>query len=381
MLAKTPPMGWNSWNTFASDINEQVIFETADAIVEKGLDRLGYKYVVIDDCWALKERDPATGRLVADPEKFPHGMKYVADYIHSKGLLFGMYSCVGIRTCAGFPGSYGHEFTDAEMFAEIGVDFLKYDYCYKPSEADGAQLYRRMGMALRNTGRDIVYSVCNWGKDSVHNWARAVGGHMYRSTPDIFDCFSSVRDIALSQENNLCYSAPGCFNDLDMLTVGMYGSGLVSTNQFSDKEYRTQFALWCLFASPLMLGCDIRQISDETLKLITNETLIRINQDPEARPAMRQPTINNCCPNKPVYFRFLSNNEYALGMFNFSDEEGEAKAFLAELGLHPSYGYALELTDAFTGKLIGCFDECFIENIAAHSCRLYTVRIIPAKQL
>ncbi|MBE6597807.1 MAG: glycoside hydrolase family 27 protein, partial [Ruminococcaceae bacterium] len=186
MLAQTPPMGWNSWNTFGENINEQVIRETADAIVEKGLRDAGYEYVVIDDCWAMRDRDE-NGRLVPDPVKFPSGMKALSDYVHSKGLKFGIYSCAGYRTCADYPGSFDHEFEDAQTFADWGVDFLKYDYCNKPKLANGPILYNRMSMALKATGREILFSACNWGSDEVHKWIRSTGTHMYRSTPDILD--------------------------------------------------------------------------------------------------------------------------------------------------------------------------------------------------
>lgn len=156
-LAMTPPMGWNSWNTFTWNINEDLVCGAADALCASGLKDKGYEYVVIDDCWSLKQRD-ANGRLVPDPEKFPHGMKAVADYVHSKGLKFGMYSCCGTHTCAGYPGSFEHEFVDAETFASWGVDYLKYDNCYKPKHMDGEVLYKRMSLALRNCGRDIVLS-------------------------------------------------------------------------------------------------------------------------------------------------------------------------------------------------------------------------------
>ena len=161
MLVNTPPMGWNSWNTFGTNISEDLIKETADAMVDTGLAAAGYNYVVIDDCWSLRERG-ADGRIVPDPEKFPSGMKALADYVHSKGLKFGMYSCDGPLTCAGYPGSYNNEFIDAQTFADWGVDFLKYDNCYKP-EHDGYFLYNRMSMALKSTGRDILFSACNWG--------------------------------------------------------------------------------------------------------------------------------------------------------------------------------------------------------------------------
>ncbi len=168
MVKHTPPMGWNTWNTFGPNIDEGLIMKSADMLVESGLKDAGYEYVVIDDCWSLRERDK-NGRLVADPEKFPHGMKYLADYVHSKGLKFGMYSCAGALTCAMYPGSYEHEFIDAKTFAEWGVDFLKYDYCNRSLTTPGDLLYKRMGIALANCGRDIFFSACSWGADDTRS--------------------------------------------------------------------------------------------------------------------------------------------------------------------------------------------------------------------
>ena len=238
MLAQKPPMGWNSWNTFGPNINEKVVRDTADAFITKGLKDAGYEYVVIDDCWSLRDRG-TDGRIVPDPEKFPSGMKALADYIHSKGLKFGMYSCAGTRTCAGYPGSFDYEFIDAKTFAEWGVDFLKYDFCYKPSLANGPILYNRMGMALKASGREILFSACNWGSDEVEKWIRSTGAHMYRSTGDINDTFDSFKNIAMSQVDKLTYSAPGCFNDIDMLICGMHGKGNVANGGCTDIEYRT----------------------------------------------------------------------------------------------------------------------------------------------
>ncbi|MFR2465243.1 MAG: glycoside hydrolase family 27 protein, partial [Clostridia bacterium] len=183
MYVARPPMGWNSWNTFGENIDESLIRETADAMVDTGLRDAGYTYLVIDDCWSQKERGPQ-GDLRADERKFPNGMKAVADYVHSKGLKFGMYSCDGVLTCAGYPGSYGHEFQDARTFAEWGVDFLKYDNCYKTKSMNGELLYRRMSMALKASGRDILFSACNWGSEQSWNWMRSAGADMYRSSGD-----------------------------------------------------------------------------------------------------------------------------------------------------------------------------------------------------
>ena len=192
ILAQTPPMGFNTWNTFGPDINEQMVLEMADVIVEKGYKDAGYEYVVIDDCWSLRERDE-NGNLVADPDKFPHGMKYVGDYIHSKGLKFGMYSCAGTRTCAGYPASFDHEFQDARTFASWGVDYLKYDYCFRPMNQQGHALYKRMGLALANCGRDICFSACSWGADKTNEWIKQTGAHLWRSTGDINDSWASLK--------------------------------------------------------------------------------------------------------------------------------------------------------------------------------------------
>ena len=184
MIINKPPMGWNSWNTFAWSINDQLIRETADVMVSSGLRDAGYEYVVIDDCYALRDRGP-DGRIVPDPDKFPHGMRSLADYIHSKGLKFGMYSCAGIMTCAQYPSSFDKEFLDAQTFADWGVDYLKYDFCNFPKTADPRMAYARMSMALKATGRDIVFSACNWGEFEVEKWIRSTGAHLYRSTGDI----------------------------------------------------------------------------------------------------------------------------------------------------------------------------------------------------
>lgn len=208
MIAPTPPMGWNSWNTFGADVNEDVVKETADAFLDCGLKQAGYTYVVIDDCWSLRERGP-DGRLRWDPDKFPSGIPALAEYVHSRGLKFGMYSCAGTHTCAGYPGSYACEELDAQTFAEWGVDFLKYDYCYKPAGTDGRMLYRRMGQALRQTGRPILYSMCNWGVDEPWKRAASCGAHMWRTTGDIVDSWQSIEQIGFGQAGLECYAGPG----------------------------------------------------------------------------------------------------------------------------------------------------------------------------
>ena len=373
MMVKRPPMGFNTWNTFGNRIDEKLIMESADAMVASGLKDAGYEYLVIDDCWSKYERDPETGKIVPDPEKFPHGMRYVSDYVHSRGLKFGMYSCNGVRTCADYPGSFDHEFLDARTFAEYGVDYLKYDNCYRPGSADQRTLYRRMGMALRASGRDIVFSACNWGQDDVWSWIRSTGASLYRSTGDIFDTPESYRNIARSQMDKLGASAPGCFNDMDMLTVGMYGKGLVGSTGCGDADYRSQFALWCMFSCPLMLGCDIRNMSDFIRKLVTNRDLIRIDQDSEARPPIM--THHPWNDRLVTLFKHLDDGSYALGFFNLDDSDGEAVATFSDFGLPAHAGYDLILRDALDGGDEHRCREYLRVSVPAHDCRVFIARL------
>ena len=374
MLAQRPPMGWNTWNTFGKDINEALIRESADAFIDNGLKDAGYEYLVIDDCWSEYNRDPVTDRIVPHHEKFPNGMKVVADYVHSKGLKFGMYSCDGVRTCADYPGSFDHEFLDAQTFAEFGVDYLKYDNCYKPNNADGPSLYRRMAMALRASGREILFSACNWGTDDVWTWIRGAGAHMYRSTGDINDSAASYRNIALSQADKFGYSAPGCYNDIDMLTVGMYGKGLVGSVGCNDADYRSQFALWCMYSAPLMLGCDIRHMNKQTLELVTNRELIAIDQDGECRP----PIIRKCVwdENSLIMLKMLENNEYAIGFFNMGEHDKSLPMMFNEFGLPAHSGYGFKVKNLFTGEDEGFYKEYMRISVQAHDCAVYRAQLV-----
>lgn len=373
LLAQKPPMGWNSWNTFGEHISEDLIKETADVMARDYL-KAGYEYLVIDDCWSLMERDEA-GRLVADPKKFPHGMKAVADYVHSKGLKFGMYSCAGVRTCAGYPSSYDHEFVDAATFAGWGVDFLKYDFCNFPTTGDCKMRYQMMSMALKASGRDILFSACNWGVEEPWHWMRSAGAHMYRSTGDIQDNFVSFTDIVKSQLDKFCDSAPGCYNDIDMLTVGMYGKGNVGLGQpCSDSEYKMQFALWCMLSAPLMMGADLRNLSETAKALMLNQELIRINQDPECRPPIVVSKVSEWGESY-VLFKHLADNEFALGLFNFSDKKRRVQAIFADFGLPESAGYGLELKDAFTGEEAGLCHDYLIRELESHDCTVLVGRM------
>ena len=389
-LAQLPPMGWNSWNTFGWQINEKLIFEMADLMASQGYREAGYEYLVIDDCWSLRERGK-DGRIVPDPEKFPHGMKAVADYVHSKGLKFGMYSCAGVRTCAGYPGSYDHEFVDAQTFADWGVDFLKYDFCNFPQSGNCKARYLTMSMALKATGREILFSACNWGSDNVWQWIRSTGAHMYRSTGDIMDNFVSFTDIVKSQLNKLCMSGNHCFNDMDMLTVGMEGKGNVGLGKVcSYEEYRLQFVLWCLCGVPLMMGADLRSLAPEYRALMLNPALLRINQDAECRPPYIVRRDSVCIPNPDdaqapwahpadtafVLLRHLTDNEFALFYANLSDADAEVHCEMADMGLPVTGGVALDMTDVFSGEHLGPQKDSFNPHIKAHDCRLFLCHLV-----
>ena len=373
MLVNKPPMGWNTWNTFGGDISDRLVRESADVIAEKGLKDAGYEYVVIDDCWSLKERDPKTGRIVPDPEKFPHGMKALSDYVHSKGLKFGMYSCAGQRTCADYPGSFDHEYLDARTFAEWGVDFLKYDFCYHPRYIRGELLYRRMGMALRECGRDILFSACNWGSDDVWKWIRSTGAHMFRSTGDIVDTPESFRKIVISQMDKLHGHGAQCFNDMDMLTVGMYGKGNVGVAGCTAADYRSQFALWCLCGAPLMLGCDVRSMDEETLTLVKNPALIAIDQDPECRQPvfLEDPERSK----KLVVFRHLDGGRYALGLFNFDEIDRDLSFTFSDVGLSASSGLGFAF-ESVIGDLSGVKSEYIAKRLPPRECAVAILRAV-----
>lgn len=392
MIAVKPPMGWNSWNTFGTDINEALIFQIADTMVNKGYRDAGYEYLIIDDCWSLKERD-SSGNLVPDPEKFPNGMKAIADYIHSKGLKFGMYSCAGILTCAGYPSSYDHEFQDAALFAEWEIDYLKYDYCNFPKNADCVNRYQTMSMALKATGREILFAACNWGSEASWNWMRSIGAHTYRSTGDIFDNFRSFMGIFQSQLEHLSQSGPYCFNDMDMLTVGMYNKGNAAIGKpCTDNEYKMQFSLWCLAGTPLIMGSDIRHVPPQIEKLLMNKELISINQDPECRPpylvgkrSVMVPEENSDDAVEPLrmikdklltFIKHLSNQEFVIAYYNLHEEEQTMNCIFADVGLPYSSGYGFEMTDVFTGKSIGVKRDYYIVSVPGHDCCLFKCRLV-----
>jgi alpha-galactosidase len=284
-LARTPPMGWNSWNKYAcKGINEGVVRETADAMASNGMKDAGYQYVIIDDCWQTG-RD-AEGNIIVDKEKFPNGIKALADYVHSKGLKFGIYTDAGTKTCGGRPGSLGHEYQDARQYAAWGVDYLKEDWCNTVPGQNSEASYTVMRDALKASGRPILFSICEWGSTKPWLWAGSIG-NMWRATGDIQDCWDCKKSWGgngvvqiLDLMNGLeSYAGPGHWNDPDMLEVG--NSGLTTT------ESRAHFSMWALFSAPLLAGNDIEHMSADTKEILLNKEVIAIDQDTLGRQGRR----------------------------------------------------------------------------------------------
>jgi alpha-galactosidase len=313
-LAKTPPMGWNSWNKFQCDVRESLIMGIADAMVSSGMKDAGYEYVVIDDCWQVARDE--NGEIVVDQERFPHGMKFLADYIHSKGLKFGIYSCAGTMTCARRPGGRGHEYQDARTYARWGVDYLKYDWC-NTSTQDAPASYATMRDALFAAGRPIVFSLCEWGSHKPWEWAGNVG-HLWRTTGDIGDSWNSMINIFNQQKDLARYAGPGKWNDPDMLEVGNGG--------MTTEEYKTHFSLWCMLAAPLLAGNDLQNMTPETKSVLLNKEIIALDQDSLGRQA----TCYRDNVDYQIWLKVLSNNEKAICLLNKSDEK---KSVLVDFAL------------------------------------------------
>lgn len=314
-LAMTPPMGWNSWNRFECEINEQVVRDAADAMVSSGMKEAGYEFIVIDDCWQIR-RD-SLGFIQANPEKFPSGIKALADYIHSRGLKFGIYSCAGRQTCQNRPGSRGHEFQDAISYAQWGVDFLKLDWCNSEGQ-NAVESYSLMRDALYSAGRPVVFSLCEWGLSKPWEWAANVG-HLWRTTGDIRNnwdipdakegkCWAGGVVINLDMQQGLeKYAGPGHWNDPDMLVIGNGG--------LTEHESRAHFALWCMLAAPLFAGNDLVHMTEPTRELLTNTELIAIDQDPLGKQGFKIKDYGEL----EIYFKPLENEELAICIFNRFD--------------------------------------------------------------
>lgn len=313
-LAPTPPMGWNSWNGFGCNVNEKLIRETADAIAANGMKDAGYEYVVIDDCWH-GERDK-NGFIQPNAEHFPSGMKALGDYIHSKGLKFGIYSDVGAKTCGGKPGSRGHEYQDALTYASWGVDYLKYDWCNSEG-LNPLGAYTTMRDALYKTGRPIIFSICEWGENKPWEWAKPIG-HLWRTTGDITHCWDceenhgtwssfGIMRILDKQKGLRVHAAPGHWNDPDMMEVG---------NGMTETEDRAHFSMWAMLAAPMIAGNDVRTMSKETRAILTNKEVIAIDQD--ALGIQGFPAISE--DNLEIWAKPLSKDEWAICFLNRSGE-------------------------------------------------------------
>ncbi|HSL20244.1 MAG TPA: alpha-galactosidase [Vicinamibacterales bacterium] len=355
-LARTPPMGWNSWNRFQCDVSETLIRETADAIVSTGMKEAGYEFVVIDDCWQIS-RD-AAGNIVADSRRFPSGMKALADYVHSKGLKFGLYSDAGSKTCQGRPGSNGYETEDARQYAAWGVDYLKYDWC-STDGVDPKVAYTTMRDALRATGRPILFSMCEWGRSQPSTWARGVA-HLWRTTGDILPCWDCteawgghgwvrILDMQVGLEK---YAGPGGWNDPDMLQVG--NPGLTAA------ENRAHFSFWALLAAPLMAGNDVRTMAPEVRDILLNRDVIAVNQDPLGRQGRRIRDDGDL----EVWSKPLEGSARAVILFN----RGKAPATIAvswqELGL--PFDSPQPVRDLWQKKDVGAVKGTFSATVPPH---------------
>ncbi|WP_292009529.1 glycoside hydrolase family 27 protein [Chryseobacterium sp.] len=356
-LAMTPPMGWNSWNKFACNVNESLIKEMADAMISSGMKDAGYTYINIDDCWH-GDRDEK-GFIHPDPKRFPSGMKALADYIHSKGLKIGIYSDAGSMTCGGRPGSRGYEFQDALTYAEWGIDYVKYDWCNTEGlKAEGA--YKTFTAALKKAGRPIILSICEWGDNQPWEWGESVG-HLWRTTGDIYNCFDCVKDhgtwkafgtmqILDMQEGLRKYAGPGHWNDPDMLEVG---NGALAPN-----EDRAHFSMWAMLAAPLIAGNDLKNMDEETKKVLTNKNVIAINQDKLGVQALKYKDEGEF----EIFFKPLENGDWAVAFLNrdktpkdfsfdwkahtFTDDEVSKKKF-------DTNNQNYKMVDLWTGKNLG----------------------------
>jgi alpha-galactosidase len=364
-LALTPPMGWNSWNKFACNVSETLIKETADALVTSGMRDAGYQYIVIDDCWQV-ERD-ASSRIVADPKRFPSGIKALADYVHGKGLKFGLYSDAGTGTCQKRPGSKDHEEQDAKTYAAWGVDYLKYDWCNTEGQ-DQREAYGHMSRALRASGRPIVFSMCEWGSSHPWLWGQGVG-HLWRATGDIQDCWDcgrawggmGVTHIVDLVADLYPYAGPGHWNDPDMLEVGNGG--------LNPAETRAHFSLWALLAAPLMAGNDVRSASADVLDVLTNREVIAVDQDALGVQGRRVWDGGA----QEVWMKPLADGARAVILFNRGSDKGDIAVKWEDLGLFP--GTKATVRDLWKKSDVGLFDTQWKAEVEPHG--VVMVRVTP----
>lgn len=371
-VAQTPPMGWNSWNTFEVNINEDLVKKTADIIVSSGMKDAGYEYIVLDDGWMVKDHRDKNGDLIPDPLKFPNGMKALIDYVHSKGLKFGLYNCAGTQTCAGYPGTRGYEYQDARFYANLGIDFLKYDWC-NTAGINATEAYTTMSKALKAAGKPIVFSICEWGDNQPWNWATPIG-NLWRISGDIYPCFDceykheegnwsswGVLRILEMRKDIRKFSGPDHWNDFDMMEVG---------NGMTNTEDKSHFTLWSLMASPLFAGNDLRIMKPETLNILTNKEIIAINQDKLGIQGFKYQSENGV----EIWVKPLSDDNWAIVFLNRSDKTQkinfdwkkhiiEDKDFKFTLDLN---NQIYNLRDLWEHKDLGKTNKVFSKELASH---------------
>lgn len=376
-LTPTPPMGWMKWNLFQGNISDQLIRETADAMVEGGFRDAGYEYIFIDDLWqGGRDRH---NNIIPDPEKFPNGIKALADYVHSKGLKLGIYSDAAQLTCGGWTASLGFEEQDARTFASWGIDYLKYDYCNAPEDsATARQRYRTMAEALQKSGRDIALGICEWGQRQGEEWCEEVGGQLWRTTYDVRDMWKDVvkqggmgiLDIINTTAPLAKYVRPGQWPDMDMLVVGLEGKGGPSSDLggvgCTQTEYQTQMSMWCMMASPLAMTNDLRKVSDDDRRILLNPEIIAINQDPLGKGAERKVMADDY----QIFVRQLSNGSHAVALLNTSDKQLTLTADFKALGIPGKY----TVRDVWQHKDVARAASKWKGKVMAHEAKVLVVK-------
>ena len=356
-MARTPPMGWNSWNHFKGQVDDAIIRSIADAMASSGMRDAGYVYVNIDDTWE-GDRD-AQGNIQSN-SKFPD-MKALADYVHSKGLKLGLYSSPGPKTCAGFEGSYDHEQQDAKTWASWGIDYVKYDWCSASAmfkSGDEHPVYQIMGDALRATGRPIVFSLCQYGQEDVQTWGASVGGNLWRTTGDISDNWNSMSRNGFELQAGLApYAGPGHWNDPDMLEVGNGG--------MTDDEYKTHFSLWAMLAAPLLAGNDVRNMSDETKAVLLNRDVIAVDQDPKGVEGTRIAKNGD----QEVWAKPLAKGAYAIALFNRGTDPATIAVKWSEVKLSGK----LKVQDLWAHSDLGKIADGYSAQVPPHGVAMIRV--------
>jgi alpha-galactosidase len=356
-LAPTPPMGWNDWYQYECKVSDAVVRANADAMVTSGMKPAGYVYVNIDDCWQGKRDEKG---VIHPNDRFPD-MKALGDYIHSKGLKFGIYSSPGPKTCAGYEGSYKHEEEDARTYAEWGVDFVKYDWCsaaevYKPSEMQA--VYKKMYDAIRGTDRPMVYSLCQYGLEAVWRWGASVGGNLWRTTDDIGGNYDRVSLFGFQQNGLENYAGPGHWNDPDILQVGI--------GKLNHDEERTQMSLWCILAAPLLAGNDLTKMTKETLEILTNSEVIAVDQDPQGvqgRRVWQEGPLE-------VWIKPLQDSSKAVALFNRSESALPVTARFSDLGIPET----ASVRNLWARKELGTFTRSFTAEVPRHGVVMIKVK-------